>query len=75
MKTQINYRKNIVRTIHYYKRFIKYHENEKVSAYEDDSYYDDRKRMIDSAKAKILLLEELLQDQRHTVINFHEYDY
>lgn len=75
MKTQVNYRKNIVRAIHYYKRFIKYHENEKVSPYEGDSYYDNRKRMIDSAKAKILLLEELLKDQRHTIIDFHEYDY
>lgn len=75
MKTEINYRKNIVRTIHHYKHLLKYYECQELPKYETNEYYEDRVKMIQSIKSKLLLLEELLKDCRHTIINFHEYDY
>lgn len=75
MKTKINYRKNIVRTIHHYKHLLKYCEGQELPQYETNEYYEDRVKMIQSIKSKLLLLDELLKDQKHKIINFHEYDY
>ncbi len=59
MKTQINYRKNIVRAIHYHKHRIKYLKQIKLNSYDDGNY---NMQELEKLQNELDLLQELLKD-------------